>query len=310
MQGLKLHNWGAGAVLKKYEERLYEKAHSGVVSCDPDLSKPLKLHDSEVRPDWLDYNEHMTESRYLQVFSDATDAFLQFIGMNEEYRMQGFSIYTVETHIRHLREVAGGEILTVETQLLGFDEKRFRIVHSMLHHDSGDILATGEHMLLHVDTDEGRASPMGKSLYEKLAILMLILVIGIAEWPQYARTVRANVLAEKKKEYVDAVRVIGLGSLRIMFKHIFPNLANTIIVLATLQIGFVIILEASLSFLGAGVPRPNPAWGLMVADGRELLSNAWWVSLVPTVAIVLTVLSINLLGDWVRDWLDPKQRQI
>lgn len=171
MQGLKLHDWGAGAVLKKYEERLYEKAHSGVVSGDPDLSKPLKLHDSEVRPDWLDYNGHMTESRYLQVFGDATDAFLQFIGMNEEYRKQGFSIYTVETHIRHLREVAGGEALSVETQLLGFDEKRCRIVHSMLHPDSGDILATGEHMLLHVDTDEGRACPMGKYLCEKLAII-------------------------------------------------------------------------------------------------------------------------------------------
>ncbi|GIT44941.1 MAG: hypothetical protein Ct9H300mP11_28770 [Chloroflexota bacterium] len=95
-----------------------------------------------------------------------------------------------------------------------------------------------------------------------------------------------------------------------MFKHIFPNLANTIIVLATLQIGFVIILEASLSFLGAGVPGQNRPGGLWLPTESELLSNAWWVSLVPTVAIVLKVLSINLLGDWVRDWLDPKQRQI
>ncbi len=168
MQGLKLHDWGAGAVLKEYEERLYKKAHSGVVSSEPDFSKPLSLHESKVQPDWLDYNGHMTESRYLQVFGDATDALLNFIGMDETYRKQGFSVYTVETHIRHLLEVAGGEPLSVKTQLLGFDEKRFRIVHKLIHVSSGDVLATGEHMLLSVNTNEGKACPFGKILYEKL----------------------------------------------------------------------------------------------------------------------------------------------
>jgi len=169
MQGLKLHDWGAGALLKEYEERLYEKAHSGIVASDPDFSDPLRLHDSKVRPEWLDYNGHMTESRYLQVFGDTTDAFLNFIGMDENYRKQGFSVYTVETHIRHVCEVAGGEPLSVKSQLLGFDEKRFRIVHEMFHPPSGDVLATGEHMLLHVNTNKGKACPFGKILYEKLA---------------------------------------------------------------------------------------------------------------------------------------------
>ena len=168
MQGLKLHDWGAGAVLREYEERLYEKAHSGIVASEPDFSKPLSLHDSVVSPDWLDYNGHMTESRYLQVFGDATDAFLNFIGMDESYRKQGFSVYTVETHIRHLQEIGGGEPLSVETQLLGFDEKRFRILHKLIHVSSGNILATGEHMLLHVNTKAGGACPFRKILYEKL----------------------------------------------------------------------------------------------------------------------------------------------
>jgi len=168
MQGLKLHDWGAGALLKEYEERLYQKAHSGVVSSDPDFSKPLRLHDSKVLPDWFDYNGHMTESRYLQVFGDATDALLNFVGMDEAYRKQGFSVYTVESHIRHLKEIRGGEQLSLETQLLGFDEKRLRIVHTMSNASSGDILATGEHMLLHVDSEAGRACPFENILYEKL----------------------------------------------------------------------------------------------------------------------------------------------
>ena len=138
----------------------------------------------------------------------------------------------------------------------------------------------------------------------------VLIVICLFLWSRYARLIRGETLLLKSQDFIARAQVSGASDLRIMYKHIMPNLANTIIVLATLQIGFVIILEASLSFLGAGVPRPNPAWGLMVADGRELLSSAWWVSLVPTVAIVLTVLSINLLGDWVRDRLDPKQRQI
>ena len=110
----------------------------------------------------------MNESRYLQVFSDASDAMLHFIGMDEEYRSQDFSFYTVETHIRHLNEVGGSEPLIVETQLLGFDEKRIRINHVMIHPPSGKMLATGEHMFLHVNTEKGRAVQMGQAIFEKL----------------------------------------------------------------------------------------------------------------------------------------------
>ena len=113
----------------------------------------------------------MNESRYLQVFGDASDAMLHFIGMDEEYRSQDFSFYTVETHIRHLNEIEGSESLMVETQLLGFDEKRIRINHVMIHPPSGKMLATGEHMFLHVNTKKGRAVQMGKAIYEKLEII-------------------------------------------------------------------------------------------------------------------------------------------
>jgi peptide/nickel transport system permease protein len=95
-----------------------------------------------------------------------------------------------------------------------------------------------------------------------------------------------------------------------MFRYILPNVVNSLIVLATLQVGFVILLESSLSFLGAGIPRPTPAWGLMVADGRELIVVAWWVSMFPGLAIMLTVLSLNMFGDWLRDHLDPRLRNI
>jgi len=171
MQVLKINDWGAGLTLKEFEESLYRKAHQNTEHVLHDYSKTLNLHSSEVRPDWLDYNGHMTESRYLQVFGDATDAFLQFIGMDEEYRKKGFSVYTVETHIRHLKEVSGGKSLSVETQLLGFDEKRFRIAHVMKNISSGAILATSEHMMLHVNSEIGKSSKFGEILYKRLNLI-------------------------------------------------------------------------------------------------------------------------------------------
>ena len=147
----------------------------------------------------------------------------------------------------------------------------------------------------------------GTELYEKLAILMLILVIGIAEWPQYARTVRANVLAEKKKEYVDAVRVIGLGSFRIMFKHILPNTLSPILVISTVQIANAIVSEAALSFLGLGMPVTKPSLGSLINSGFEFIfSGSWWITIIPGIVLVLLVLVMNLLGDFLRDVLNPK----
>ena len=138
----------------------------------------------------------------------------------------------------------------------------------------------------------------------------VLAVVALLLWSRFARLARGETLALKNLDFIARARVSGASHIRIMTKHILPNLVNTMIVLATLQIGFVIVLEAGLSFLGAGIPRPNPAWGLMVADGRELITESWWVAFFPGVAILLTVLSFNLLGDWLRDKLDPKQRQI
>jgi peptide/nickel transport system permease protein len=138
----------------------------------------------------------------------------------------------------------------------------------------------------------------------------VIAVLALFFWAQYARQVRGEVLVVREREYVKLARVAGASNLRIMWRHLLPNITNTLIVLVMLQVGRVILLEASLSFLGVGLPPPQPAWGLMVAEGRELMNSAWWVSVMPGVAIVLTILSLNLLGDWLRDSLDPRLRQI
>ncbi len=105
-------------------------------------------------------------------------------------------------------------------------------------------------------------------------------------------------------------RVAGASDFRILKNYILPNIVNTIVVLATLQIGVVIVLEASLSFLGIGIPRPTPAWGLLVADGRQLIVSSWWISFFPGLAILLTVMSVNMIGDSLRDWLDPKLKKV
>lgn len=147
----------------------------------------------------------------------------------------------------------------------------------------------------------------GTELYQKLAMIMLILVIGIAEWPQYARTIRASVLAEKKKEYVDAARVMGFGRLRIMFRHILPNTLSPILVISTVQVANAIISEASLSFLGLGMPVSQPSLGSLIASGFEyIFSGSWWITVIPGLVLILLVLVMNLLGDWMRDVLNPK----
>ena len=138
----------------------------------------------------------------------------------------------------------------------------------------------------------------------------VIFVICVILWSRYARQVRGEVLSIKNQDYIARAQVSGASSFRIIVRHVFPNVVNSIVVLATLQVGFVILLESSLSFLGAGIPRPTPAWGLMVAEGRELVMSHWWVSFFPGVAISLVVLSLNLMGDWIRDRLDPKQSNL
>ena len=143
---------------------------------------------------------------------------------------------------------------------------------------------------------------------ETTVIIVLVLLL----WSRYARLVRGETLAVRVQDFIARAQVSGASHRRIMIRHVFPNVFNSVIVLATLNVGFVIILESTLSFLGAGIPPPQPAWGLMVADGRDVIasSTGWWISLFPGLAIMLVVLSMNLLGDWLRDRLDPKQRQV
>ncbi len=148
---------------------------------------------------------------------------------------------------------------------------------------------------------------LGASAYADLAIWMLILVIGIAEWPQYARTVRANVLVEKKKEYVDAARLTGMPAARIMLRHILPNTLTPLLVISTIQVANAIVSEAALSFLGLGMPVNKPSLGSLIRSGFEnVFSGQWWITAIPAIVLVVLILAINLLGDWLRDTLNPR----
>lgn len=147
----------------------------------------------------------------------------------------------------------------------------------------------------------------GTDTFNAYAIYFLIAVIGVAEWPQYARTVRAAVLAEKKKEYVDSARVLGFGPGRIMIRHILPNTLSPIFVISTVQVANAIISEASLSFLGLGMPPSQPSLGSLISSGfNYIFSGSWWITVIPGIVLVILVLVINLLGDWIRDVLNPK----
>ncbi len=162
-------DWGAGTVHKTFTRQLIGRGQAVPQQAEFDVSKPLNLHNTPVREEWTDYNGHMTEFRYAQVFGEATDAFLAAIGMDADYREAGFSVYTVETHLRHLAEVGAGAMLRVETRLLGYDEKRIRILHDMTDSANDTVLATSEHVLLHVDTCASRACPAQPALVERLA---------------------------------------------------------------------------------------------------------------------------------------------
>ncbi len=138
------------------------------------------------------------------------------------------------------------------------------------------------------------------------SLINVVLIIAMLYWAQFARMVRGEALSVRERDYVHAARAIGCGPLRILWRHILPNVVNTIIVLATLEVAAAILLESTLSFLGVGVPPPTPTWGVMIAEGRSYVELAWWAVTFPGLALMLTVLSANLLGDVLRDRLDPK----
>lgn len=179
---------------------------------------------------------------------------------------------------------------------------------------AGNVGGTVEGLLMRV-TDLMLATPLilvalvfavvfGPGLQNVVVVIVFLL------WAQFARMARAETLTVRSRDFVAAALAVGAGGRRIVQRHILPNIAYTLLVLATLQIGFVIILESSLSFLGVGVPPPTPAWGLMVAEGRDFVTSAWWISFFPGAAIALVVVCVNLLGDWLRDRLDPYLRSV
>jgi peptide/nickel transport system permease protein len=144
-------------------------------------------------------------------------------------------------------------------------------------------------------------------MHEVIAFPVLVGAIALAGWPQYARTVRGSTLVEKNREYVQAARVIGISSPIIMFRHVLPNVLGPVLVLATVHLATAIITEATLSYLGVGVPATSPSLGTLIRIGNDFLfSGEWWITIFPGAALVLLVLSVNLLGDWLRDALNPR----
>lgn len=156
---------------------------------------------------------------------------------------------------------------------------------------------------------DGVARSVLKEGHEDIALYVLVFAIGISGWVQYARTVRGSTMVEKNKEYVQAARVIGIGPAVILWRHILPNVTGPVLVIATIHLAIAIITEATLSFLGVGVPPTTPSLGTLIRIGNDyLFSGEWWITIFPGVALVLLVLAINLLGDWLRDAMNPKLR--
>ncbi|MFY7984302.1 MAG: ABC transporter permease [Burkholderiaceae bacterium] len=156
---------------------------------------------------------------------------------------------------------------------------------------------------------DGVGRALFPNAHDTLAFAVLILAISMSGWVQYARTVRGSTLVERNKEYVQAARVVGVAPWRIMFRHVMPNVMGPVLVLATIQVATAILTEATLSFLGVGVPPTSPSLGTLIRIGNDFLfSGEWWITIFPGVVLVLIALSVNLLGDWLRDALNPRLR--
>jgi peptide/nickel transport system permease protein len=156
---------------------------------------------------------------------------------------------------------------------------------------------------------DGVARSVFKGVHDNMALYVLIFAIGVSGWVQYARTVRGSTMVEKSKEYVQAARVIGIGPITILLRHILPNVMGPVLVIATIHLAIAVITEATLSFLGVGVPPTTPSLGTLIRIGNEyLFAGEWWITIFPGIALVLLVLAVNLLGDWLRDAMNPKLR--
>ncbi|MFZ4406474.1 MAG: ABC transporter permease [Paracraurococcus sp.] len=172
-----------------------------------------------------------------------------------------------------------------------------------------DIQLTFPSILIALLVDGVVRAAVPREVHDQIALFVVIFAIGISAWPQFARTVRGSTLVERNKEYVLAARIIGISQVRIMLTHVLPNVIGPVLVIATLNLGFAILAEATLSFLGVGVPPTQPSLGTLIRIGNDFLfSGEWWITIFPGVALICMVLSVNLLGDWLRDALNPRLR--
>jgi peptide/nickel transport system permease protein len=170
-----------------------------------------------------------------------------------------------------------------------------------------DVQLTVPSILMALLIDGIARSVISKELHDEMAIYVLIFAIGISEWPQFARVSRAATLVEKNKDYISASTIIGVPNIKIMFKHILPNILRPILVIGTIGLALAIIAESTLSFLGVGVPPTTPSLGTLIRIGNDFLfSGEWWITFFPAIFLVILAFSINLLGDWMRDTLNPK----
>lgn len=172
-----------------------------------------------------------------------------------------------------------------------------------------DVQLTFPSILVALLIDGVVRAALPREVHDQIALFVVIFAIGISEWPKFARTVRGSTMVERNKEYVQAARVIGVSPPRIMLSHVFPNVLGPVLVIATLNLGLAILSEATLSFLGVGVPATQPSLGTLIRIGNDFLfSGEWWITIFPGVTLIAMVLSVNLLGDWLRDALNPKLR--
>jgi len=172
-----------------------------------------------------------------------------------------------------------------------------------------DVQLTFPSILVALLIDGVVRAALPREVHDQIALFVVIFAIGISEWPKFARTVRGSTMVERNKEYVQAARVIGVSPPRIMLSHVLPNVMGPVLVIATLNLGLAILSEATLSFLGVGMPATQPSLGTLIRIGNDFLfSGEWWITIFPGITLIAMVLSVNLLGDWLRDALNPKLR--
>ncbi|MFV0574586.1 MAG: ABC transporter permease [Vibrio sp.] len=249
----------------------------------------IDIMDSELPPSWMDGG---VPSFWLGTDDQGRDIFSTILYGSRLSLMIGFCAVAVQLMLGIIIGLSAGYFGgRIDSFLMRF----------------ADVQLSFSTMMVAIIVSAIFKASFGGEFFSQYAVVMLIVIIGIAEWPQYARTIRASVLAEKKKEYVEAARVMGFRSPRIMFRHILPNCLSPILVISTVQIANAIMSEAALSFLGLGLPVDQPSLGSLISIGfNYIFSGSWWITVFPGIVLVTIVLVINLLGDWLRDVFNPK----